>query len=240
MSKTYDRHGASARVDRPEPRGRRARERAAQQQAARRRRIGLVAGIGTAVVVIVIALAAVLLDRPAPSNGAALTNANALNPAQQLLPMGSKAPDFNLATVDGKHYRLSALRGHTVLLEFFAVWCPICQAEAPTIHRIDATLGNTGLKTLAILANPYGRNYENSGRTDLRLADKGDVQWFERTFKVTHPSLIDPNFSTVNRYGAYQYPTLYVIDPKGTITYANAGERPYSELASAIKAASKS
>ena len=38
-----------------------------------------------------------------------------------------KAPDFNLATVDGKHYTLCSQRGPPVLLEFFAVRCP--QAE---------------------------------------------------------------------------------------------------------------
>jgi hypothetical protein len=29
---------------------------------------------------------------------------------------------------------------------------------------------------------------------------------------VNHPTLIDPDYATVNRYGLHAYPTLYVLD----------------------------
>jgi cytochrome c biogenesis protein CcmG/thiol:disulfide interchange protein DsbE len=196
-------------------------------------------GAGTILLVAVI-IAAALLSQSSGSSTAGLTNPNALNPAPNLLPVNkSKAPDFDLATVDGQHYRLSALRGHPVLLEFFAVWCPHCQHEAPILNHIDQAFASQGLRSLSILANPYGRNYDLSGGTDRRLANRGDIAWFQQTFKVAHPMVIDPSFATVNRYGVSGYPTIYVLDRKGVIRSATSGEVPYQQLAAAVAAASQ-
>jgi thiol-disulfide isomerase/thioredoxin len=223
---------------RPAPTGRRARQRAAQAQAARRRRLALGLGAGTILVVVAIIVAA-LLSQSSGHSTPGLTNPNALNPAKNLLRVKSKAPDFDLATVDGQHYRLSALRGHPVLLEFFAVWCPHCQREAPILNRIDQAFASQGLRSLLILANPYGRNYEVSGGTDQRLANRGDIAWFQQTFKVAHPILIDSTFATVNRYGVTGYPTIYVLDRHRVIRSATSGEVPYQQLAAAVAAASQ-
>jgi thiol-disulfide isomerase/thioredoxin len=218
------------------PTGGRARQRAAQ--AARRRRLALWLGAGTILVVAVI-IAAALLSQSSGPRTAGLTNPNMLNPAQNMLPVRSTAPDFDLATVDGRHYRLSALGGHPVLLEFFAVWCPHCQREAPILNRIDQAFASQGLRSLLILANPYGHNYDVSGGTDRRLANRGDIAWFQQTFKVAPPILIDPPFATVNRYGVNGYPTIYVLDRKGVIRSATSGEVPYQQLAAAVAAASQ-
>jgi thiol-disulfide isomerase/thioredoxin len=226
-------------VQRPAPTGRRARERAAQAQAARRRRLALWLGAGTILVVAVIIAVALLFSRSPSQSTGGLTNPNALNPAQNMLRVKSKAPDFNLATVDGRHYRLSALRGHPVLLEFFAVWCPHCQRETPILNRIDQAFASQGLRSLSILANPYGRNYDVSGGTDRRLANRGDIAWFKQTFTVAQPILIDPTFATVNRYGVNGYPTIYVLDRKGVIRSATSGDVPYQQLAAAVAAASR-
>lgn len=201
-----------------------------------RRRLLIPLAIGSIGLVAIIVVVAIMAGG-ASSNSAALTNAAALNPAPRLLAVGTKAPDFDLTTVGGQRYSLSRERGHPVLVEFFAVWCPHCQREAPILHQIDAAYGPKGLRTLAILANPYGRNYDLSNGTDLTPASRADVTWFEKTFSVTHPTLIDPTFGTVNRYGAGSYPTMYVIDGSGVVRYAIHTEAPYGDLAAAVAAA---
>ncbi len=163
-----------------------------------------------------------------------LTNPNDLNPAPHTLPLRSVAPDFRLVTVAGRHYRLSSLRGHPVLLEFIAVWCPHCQREAPIINRIHAQYSSAtghGLTMLSILANPYGRAYEATGNT--RLADRRDITWFQRTFHTHEPILIEPTFATVNRYGVGAYPTIYILDGKGVVRYVSQGDVSYGTLAAA-------
>ncbi len=211
------------------PRSRRGR----QISSARARRRTMLLFVGLPVVIIVVIIVVLLTATNAPSS-VGLVNANDLYPASSQLAVGTKAPNFTLKTVDGKSYSLSSFKGKPVLVEFFAVWCPICQAESTVLNEIDATYGSKGLQTVAVLASPYGKNYEKSGDTDLSIVTKSDINWFISNFKVKHLTLIDPTFSTVNTYGASSYPGLYIIDKNGIIRYAEAGERPLSELSSAI------
>ena len=205
-------------------------------EAARARRRSLLLFGGIPLLIVIVLVAVLLITNQTSSSG--LVNASKLNPGTQPLKVGTKAPDFTLKTLDGEQYRLSSLRGKPVLLEFFAVWCPHCQRESTILNQVDKNFGPKGLQTLAILASPYGKNYDTSGGNDLRIVAKSDITWFEQTFGVTHPTLVDPNFSVTNTYNASSYPTIYVIDTHGIIRYANSGEQPYANLAAAINTAS--
>jgi thiol-disulfide isomerase/thioredoxin len=158
-----------------------------------------------------------------------------LNPATNLLPVGTMAPNFRLATATGLRHTLSDLRGHPVVLEFIAVWCPHCQHEAPIVNRLVQQYRPLGVYLLDILANPYGKNYDLSGGTDVRPATRDDLAWYARTFHVSLPILIDPRFRTVNRYGIDSYPTLYILDARGIISKTFVGETPYAALSAAIQ-----
>jgi thiol-disulfide isomerase/thioredoxin len=156
------------------------------------------------------------------------------SPRTTTLPVGSPFPDFDLATVNGQHYTLSHYKGNPILVEFFAVWCPHCQRMAPIIDQLHAAFKAKGLQVLAILANPYGRNYERSGGTDTRLADKSDIQWYTQNFRPTYPLLIDPNFKVTNEAGAIGYPTIYVLDKSLRVRSVTQGEVPYNQLADVL------
>lgn len=220
---------------------RRTAERTARKQQVRRRQpripvSALVGGAVTLAALVAILAYALIRSSPAQSNQA-LTSPNDLNPSSSTLNVGATAPNFTLHDVSGNPFTLSAQRDHPVLLEFFAVWCPHCQAEAPTIARLTRAFSPHGVRVWSVLASPYGRNYDNSGGTDLRPANKGDLQWFAQTFNVRHPQLVDPHFRVVNRYGLPGYPTIFVIDGKGRIAYAESGEVSYSALAGALQKA---
>ncbi len=210
--------------------------RAQQIRQARTRRRAFIFG-GVPLVLVVIVVAVLIASNGGSSVG--MVNANDLNPGSQVLSVGAKAPDFTLKTVDGKPYSLSSFKGKPVLLEFFAVWCPHCQRESKVINQLDTNFGPKGLQTIAVLASPYGRNYDTSGGSDTSIVTKSDVRWFDQTYGVQHPTLIDPTFATVNKYNASSYPTLYVLDRQGVIRYANSGEQPYAALAAPISAALK-
>jgi peroxiredoxin len=214
--------------------------RAARTRAATSR-VPLFAAIATVLIVAAISVVAFLLHGSSTSGTSvgALTNANDLNPGPTLLAVGTQAPNFDLATSSGQHYQLSSFKGHPVVLEFFAIWCPHCQNEAPTMVKLNSTFKGQGVQVLSILANPYGKNYDLSGGKDLSLATTTDLSWFEQTFHINFPTLIDPTFATVNQYNANSYPTIYVVDGSGKIAYAGSGEVAYQDLANAITAAMK-
>lgn len=194
----------------------------------------MIGGIVTILAVLAI-LAYAVLRQSGTSTAARLSDPQTLNPAAQQLAVGQKAPDFALRDASGKSYSLAAQQGHPVVLEFFAVWYPMCHAEAPAIARLTKDFVPKGVRVWSVLANPYGKNYELSGKTDLSLATKADLTWYAQEYNVHHPQLVDPNFQTVNQYGINDYPGLYIIDGKGVIRYSSAGQRPYTVLARQLR-----
>lgn len=168
------------------------------------------------------------------AGGPPLTNPNDLHPAATMLAAGGPAPNFTLHGVDGGTYGLAAQRGHPVLLEFFAVWCPHCQHEAPIIERLKGRYVPHGVRVWSILANPYGPNYDQSYGQDRTLASRPDLLWFSWTFGEHVPHLVDPSFKVVNEYGINDYPGIFVLDRKGMIVYAQSGEQSYKALATAL------
>ncbi|HZT21740.1 MAG TPA: TlpA disulfide reductase family protein [Verrucomicrobiae bacterium] len=83
--------------------------------------------------------------------------------------IGARAPDFVVTNLDGRAVRLSDFKGRRVILNFWATWCPPCQAEIPAFIRLRAETSPThvvilGLSTDApevqrVFALRHGVNY---------------------------------------------------------------------------------
>lgn len=59
---------------------------------------------------------------------------------------GSTAPDFEVELLDGTKTSLYKLTssGKTVLLNFWATWCPPCRYELPDMNELSKTLASQG------------------------------------------------------------------------------------------------
>ncbi len=115
---------------------------------------------------------------------------------QELASRVQELNDFALRGVNGRHYRLKVLRGHPVLLDFWATWCVPCREEMP---RLDA-LARKGLTVLAI--------------TD---EDDQVVRKFVAANRYTFPVLLDPRGEVFKIYGVRPRPTTILIDSAGKI-----------------------
>ena len=71
--------------------------------------------------------------------------------ATELVKAGMTAPDFKMKTPDGKIIQLSKFaKGKTVVLDFWASWCPDCRKDAPEVVRLYETYRQYGIEFIGI------------------------------------------------------------------------------------------
>ncbi len=117
------------------------------------------------------------------------------------------APTFSLATLTGQHVSLQSLRGHAVLLNFWATWCTACRSEMPRLER-------------------WYRNLHGRGITILGVDDTegaGSVRDFVHRYGVNYPIVLDTNGTVSARYGVSFLPVSVLINARGTVTSVHLG-----------------
>jgi len=124
---------------------------------------------------------------------------------------------------------LSALRGHPVLLFFWAHWCADCKAEVPVLEQIERVYGPQGL----VLIGPtrlYG--YAARGEPATPAEETRYIEAIRRQFYSALPDMPAP-VSAANflAYGASTTPTLVLLDGNGTVRFYHPGAVSAAELA---------
>jgi peroxiredoxin len=129
--------------------------------------------------------------------------------------VGNLAPNFQLNDLQGKTVTLSDLKGKAVLLNFWATWCPYCQAERPTIQQIYNDWQSKGLVVLTV--DIIG---STATETPANLAD------FMKSHNYSFPVLLDSNRDATKNYGIKFTPTNILIDKNGVIQEIQTGGYP--------------
>ena len=125
------------------------------------------------------------------------------------LAVGKKAPDFSLSTMDGKPFSLrDALTRGPVVAAFFKISCPVCQYAFPFLERIYQAYGSKNVTIVGVSQN-----------------DAKDTALFNKEYGVTFPLLLDDtdSYPVSNAYGLTNVPTIFWIDPDGTIEISSVG-----------------
>ncbi len=148
---------------------------------------------------------------------------------------GKPAPEVDVQSYWGpRPPRLSALRGKTVLLFFWADWCGDCKAQAPTIAQLQSRFATSGLVVLAP-TQLYGVEL---GKNDAPPAE--DVQRVQAVWHGAYAPLagtpVPLSAGNFRRYGASTVPTLVLISPKGEVVMYHPGRMSYDQLATRVTA----
>ncbi|UCE86612.1 MAG: TlpA family protein disulfide reductase [Deltaproteobacteria bacterium] len=132
-------------------------------------------------------------------------------PPDPLLP-GATAPSFTLKRVgDDSFVSLSDARGRIVLVNFWATWCPPCEAEMPAMERLYRGLRGEGFELLAISVD------------DSLEA----VEAFRDKHELTFPILHDPSKAVATAYQTFKFPESLLIDADGVVVGRFIGEKDW-------------
>jgi peroxiredoxin len=123
-----------------------------------------------------------------------------------MLKAGARAPAFTLDGLSGGKESLSDLlsRG-PALLALYKISCPVCQMTLPFLDRI----AKGALQVVAISQD------EESGTAR-----------FQKTYGVSMPTLLDrerDGYPASNAFGITYVPSLFLVEPDGTISLSSEG-----------------
>ena len=138
----------------------------------------------------------------------------------QTLQAGASAPDFTLAALDSSTVHLAELRGHPVIINFWATWCAPCVDEMPELASRYAAHRADGLVVLAV-------------NGDREKEDK--VRRFTARMSLAFPVLLDPRLAAATAFGVTQLPTTVFVDSTGVIRYISAGPILASQLEAGLR-----
>jgi thiol-disulfide isomerase/thioredoxin len=125
--------------------------------------------------------------------------------------------------VDGRVLKAKDLAGKTVVVEFWASWCPFCAKQNPHIEKLHRTHGGKDLVVLTFTLD----------KTDE--AALGYLKSHGYTFAAARSSKqIESWFG-----GRRTLPEVYVVDPKGRIVFKETGEMFEEDIAALARFAAK-
>ena len=161
---------------------------------------------------IALTCASLLLILPiVPPAGAQQFGASAPPPVPPPLVSGTKAPPAESETLTGHNFRLSALRGHVVVLDFWATWCVSCKQAMPALNKLQRDYASRGVSVVGISLDAAN----TAARVPATVKQLG----------VSYPILVGPkrNILIGEAYNADVLPSLYVIDQAGVVRWSHAG-----------------
>jgi thiol-disulfide isomerase/thioredoxin len=129
------------------------------------------------------------------------------------------APPLPTQVLHAPTVSLASLRGHAVLVNFWASWCHPCQKEAPQLTRFAQQA-----KGIRLIGVDTGDNAHDAAR-------------FISRYGWSFPVLRDADSTTGDRYGLPGLPTTFALDAQGRIVRTLTGPQTAKTLAAAYAAA---
>jgi thiol-disulfide isomerase/thioredoxin len=107
-----------------------------------------------------------------------------------------------LTDLDGNPIRLADLKGRPVWINFWASWCPPCQAETPVLRDVYNAHAADGLALVAI---------------SVQETSPDDVRAYVQRYGLPFTVGFDATSAIFHTYHAFGLPTQLFLDRDGVI-----------------------
>lgn len=137
-------------------------------------------------------------------------------------PAGDDLPGFSLpSVVDGKTISSEDFKGKTLLITFFATWCPPCRQEIPALIELQKEFAASGFSVIALSMD------ERGPQVVLKLIEKEGINY----------PVVMADATVVRNFGGITgIPTTFLVDRQGRVVKRYPGYAPHSLLAKDIRA----
>ena len=125
------------------------------------------------------------------------------------LDPGARAPEIGVNDMSGHRIDLAGMRGHVVIVDFWATWCAPCAAEMPVLEGLYASLHGQGLDVVGISQDETA----------------GAIAPFIQRLHVSFPIAHDSGHAVAGRYNPTNMPTTFIVDRHGIVRYVHRGYR---------------
>jgi thiol-disulfide isomerase/thioredoxin len=136
-------------------------------------------------------------------------------------PAAKQMPSFSLPdAVTGASVSSGSFSGKTLLVTFFATWCPPCMQEVPDLIDLQEQYGEKGFSVVALSVDQSG------AKVVKRLV--------ERRF-INYPVLMADGATAKGFGGVAGIPTTFLVNGQGIIVKKYPGYVPHAILENDIK-----
>ncbi|HUR32958.1 MAG TPA: thioredoxin-like domain-containing protein [Vicinamibacterales bacterium] len=126
------------------------------------------------------------------------------------------------------------LKGHPVVLFFWAHWCPDCKAQAPILGDIERDYRDTGLLVVGPTRH-YG--YVAGGAPATPALELAHIDQVRKQFYAMLPNMAVPvSDEDAVDYGMDATPTIVLLDRAGIVRMFHPGQMTREELEPRIRA----
>ncbi|MGO4213492.1 redoxin family protein, partial [Terriglobus sp. YAF25] len=149
-----------------------------------------------------------MMERNAPAGSAAAMRAHRLasNPDRAINPT---MPSFSATTLSGEKLTSDELAGKTVLLDFWATWCPACVEDTDYLKMLANRYKDHGLAVVSVSVDSSEMKWKN-------YIEENRMRW---------PQVLDNDKHMRELFNIGAFPTYVLVDENTNICERIVGSR---------------